>query len=155
VNPVTEFGIVRANASHTAEVARLFDLYRQFYECDADIDLATAFVRARIENSESVIFLAESGRQALGFVQLYPSFCSVDAIPILILYDLYVGASARRSGVGEALMRRAGEYARKKGVGRVDLLTAMDNYAGQQLYEKLGYERSNENFYSYSLDVGV
>ncbi|MGY8796149.1 MAG: GNAT family N-acetyltransferase, partial [Woeseiales bacterium] len=84
--------IVKADGRHIAEVSRLFDLYRQFYECDADLDLATRFITERIERDESDIFVAVLDEKAGGFVQLYPSFCSVDAVKIYILYDLYVGA---------------------------------------------------------------
>lgn len=145
--------IVRAGVEHTDEVALLFDLYRQFYSCRADPELARRFIGERLANSESVVFLGLAGEQPRGFVQLYPSFCSVDAIRILILYDLYVVASARRRGLGEALMRRATEYARETDVSRLDLLTARDNVPGQSLYEKLGYRRTNQDFYAYSLDI--
>ena len=145
--------IVRACVEHVEDVARLFDLYRQFYDCTPDLELARKFIRERIENSESTVFLALERENPLGFVQLYPSFCSVDAIRILILYDLYVVASARRRGLGEALMQRATEHARETGVSRLDLLTAKDNYPGRALYEKLGYHRTNEDFYAYSLEL--
>lgn len=95
--------------------------------------------------------MAWEGGRALGFVQLYPSFCSVELMKIQILYDLYVDADARQGGVGEALMNRASEYARETGAARVDLLTAHSNQIGQHLYEKLGYEIVNEDFHAYSL----
>jgi ribosomal protein S18 acetylase RimI-like enzyme len=145
--------IVRATERHLEGVARLFDLYRQFYECDADIELATRFISARIKNGDSVIFAALEDDEAVGFVQIYRSFCSVEAIRIFILYDLYVDAGHRQSGIGEHLMNRATELAREEGVSRIDLLTAFDNLAGQHLYEKLGYKRDGENFYPYSLKV--
>jgi ribosomal protein S18 acetylase RimI-like enzyme len=140
-----------ATKEHTAEVARLFDLYRQFYECEPDLNLATDFIAARIANDESRIFVAMDGEKALGFVQLYPSFCSVEAFKIQILYDLYVDAEVRTGGVGEKLMNRASEFARESGAKRVDLLTGHSNKIGQHLYEKLGYEIANEDFHAYSL----
>jgi ribosomal protein S18 acetylase RimI-like enzyme len=140
-----------ATKEHTTEVARLFDLYRQFYECEPDLNLATEFVAARIANDESRIFVAMDGEIALGFVQLYPSFCSVEAFKIQILYDLYVDAEVRTDGVGERLMNRASEFARESGAKRVDLLTGHSNKIGQHLYEKLGYEIANEDFHAYSL----
>ncbi len=145
--------IVKADREHIAEVARLFDLYRQFYECEADLALATRFITERIEREESDIFVAVDGDSAGGFVQLYPSFCSVDAVKIYILYDLYVDASARKSGIGEKLMNAAAAWAREQGAARLDLLTEDNNLAGQHLYEKLGYKRTNEEFYAYSLQV--
>ncbi len=145
--------IETAVETHIAEVSRLFDLYRQFYECDPDLQLATDYISARIRNAESKIFVAMDGATAVGFVQLYPSFCSVDAVKIQILYDLYVDASGRKQGVGESLMNRASEFARKSGASRVDLLTAHSNRIGIHLYEKLGYLVANQDFHAYSLDL--
>jgi ribosomal protein S18 acetylase RimI-like enzyme len=145
--------IVRAKQEHISEVSSLFDLYRQFYECHADISLATKFITERINNDESVIFLARENNKAVGFVQLYPSFCSVDAVKIYILYDLYVDEHYRKSGVGKQLMNKASEFAKQSGASRLDLLTAFSNKAGQHLYEKLGYKIVNDDFHAYSLEL--
>lgn len=145
--------IVRANRSHIPEISRLFDLYRQFYKCEPNIDLATKFISDRFNNGESVIFVAPAKDKLKGFVQLYPSFCSVDAIKIFILYDLYVDESDRQSGIGELLMNKATEFAKAEGASRIDLLTAFDNKSAQHLYEKLGYKRDLEDFYAYSLKI--
>ncbi|MEM7208034.1 MAG: GNAT family N-acetyltransferase [Pseudomonadota bacterium] len=145
--------IIQATMQHVADVARLFDLYRQFYECEADIDLASDFIFQRITKKESVIFIAMDGVDVVGFTQLYPSFCSVDAIKIFILYDLFVDESGRNKGVGRQLMQTAHAYAKDEGAQRVDLLTAHSNKPGQHLYEKLGYKKVNEDFYAYSLSI--
>jgi ribosomal protein S18 acetylase RimI-like enzyme len=143
----------KASFKDVSEVAGLFDLYRQFYECDPDIVLAEKYISERIKNEDSTIFVAKDNGEAIGFVQMYPSFCSVEAIKIYILYDLYVDASARNSGVGALLMGRASEYAKEQGASRVDLMTAFSNKPGQHLYEKIGYKRALEDFYTYSLNV--
>lgn len=145
--------ISKATREHVPEVARLFDLYRQFYACEPDLPLATRYITDRIERGESDIFVATEGASASGFVQLYPSFCSVEAIRIYILYDLYVDVHRRRAGIGERLMNAATAWATSSGAARLDLLTAHDNVAGQRLYEKLGYRKANEGFQAYSLYV--
>ncbi len=145
--------IVKAGEQHIAEVSRLFDLYRQFYDCDPDLQLATRFITERIERGESDIFLAQGAGKASGFVQLYPSFCSVEAVKIFILYDLYVDVGSRRSGIGRQLMERATEWAKTNGAARLDLLTHHNNLAGQALYEGLGYKKVLEDFHAYSLPV--
>jgi ribosomal protein S18 acetylase RimI-like enzyme len=145
--------VIEAREEHLTGIARLFDLYRQFYECDADYDLALAYLTERMKNGESTIFIAVEGDDIKGFTQLYPSFCSVDAMKIYILYDLYVDADVRNAGVGRLLMDRASEFARLQGANRVDLLTAHSNKPGQHLYEKLGYKKSLEGFYGYSLKL--
>jgi len=59
--------------------------------------------------------------------------------------DAYVGGvgvvmSARRSGVGEALMLALHEQARERGVRRIWLEVIVGNIGAVALYEKLGYE---------------
>ncbi|HEX4323741.1 MAG TPA: GNAT family N-acetyltransferase [Gaiellaceae bacterium] len=51
-----------------------------------------------------------------------------------------VAPGARRSGIGEALMRALHEQARELGVRRVWLEVIVENTAAFTLYEKLGYQ---------------
>lgn len=135
---------------NAALIAPLFDAYRQFYEQPADADAALAFITARLERGESVILLARRpDGSALGFCQLYPSFCSVLAAPIYVLYDLFVAPDARRLGVGRALLLAAEAHARATGHARMDLTTARNNLRAQALYESLGWVR-DEVFLTYA-----
>ncbi len=135
------------------EAARLFNDYRIFYGQTSDIDLATSFLSDRVRNAESVIFVADSGGGTLvGLCQLYPTYCSVEAVPVYILYDLFVAPDARRSGVAKRLLQIAIDQARKDGKARVDLTTAKQNVGAQALYESLGWER-DEIFYTYQLSI--
>jgi ribosomal protein S18 acetylase RimI-like enzyme len=143
----------RATAADAGEVARLFDLYRQFYEQAADPGLARRFIGERLDRKESTIFVAERDGALVGFTQLYPTFCSVAAAPIFVLYDLFVAQEARRGGIARALMRAATDHAKEAGAVRLELATARTNQAGQRLYESLGWVR-DDTFHHYSLDVG-
>ena len=145
-----------AAPSDLRTVAALFDAYRQFYEQPADLDLATAFIAERMQRGESIILIIEGaacgvGEQAdvLGFCQMYPSFCSVEAASIVTLYDLFVSPQARKCGVGRALLQAAEGYARDHGYVRMDLTTAKTNAAAQSLYESLGWVR-DEVFLTYN-----
>lgn len=125
-------------------VAVLFDLYRQFYEQEPDLDLAREFIKGRIINKESVVLIAQNEQgDMIGFCQLYPTFCSVIAAPIYALYDLFVIPEKRRSNVGRALLERAEALAFDNGFQRMDLTTARSNLAAQSLYESLGWKRDN------------
>ena len=139
-----------ANLHDIAQLAKLFDAYRQFYEQAPNIALASTFIAERLNKRESVIFAAENDvKQLIGFCQIYPSFCSVAAVKIGVLYDLFVDANARKTGAGKALMLAAHEYAKNNGFARLDLSTAKTNLAAQALYESLGWVR-DEVFYTYS-----
>jgi len=145
--------IVQAEIEHLREVSRLFNLYRIFYKEKDDLDSAKQFIKQRLENGDSTIFISINDDASLnGFVQLYPSFCSVSMIPILILYDLFVDPDIRTKGIGRSLMNKAAQYAQENGFKRLELSTAKDNFIGQSLYESLGYEVDNE-FLHYSLEI--
>ena len=144
---------MQAGSVDLEQVLPLFDLYRQFYKQQTDLAKCRSYLSARLENDESIIFLARDGTgEAIGFTQLYATFCSVELIPRLVLYDLYVAASARRQGVACALMDRATDYARANGFKRMTLETAVDNLPGQALYEREGWTRDLD-FYTYHLPV--
>ena len=145
--------ISKATRDDLEQTAALFDQYRQFYNEKADIGLARTYINDRMNTDTSVIFLAKDSQgKALGFTQLYPTLCSVEAKPIWVLYDLFVHSSVRNQGIGRQLMNRALVMAKKSGASRIDLETAIDNTMAQGLYESLGYQR-DKAFYKYSLEV--
>lgn len=143
-----------ADVADVNSVAILFDLYRQFYEQVPNLELAMSFIQARIDNNESVILLAEENGEPVGFCQLYPSYCSVIAAPIYVLYDLFVHPEKRRTGAGKALLLAAEQQAKTVGVRRMDLTTAKTNSSAQALYESLGWEKDSV-FIAYNKSVSI
>ena len=134
-------------------VGALFDAYRQFYQQAPDLEKATQFIRDRLVKQESVLLVAENtDKNLLGFCQMYPTFCSVVAAPIMVLYDLFVSAENRKSGAGRALMLAAQAHAKLEGYVRLDLSTAKTNLTAQALYESLAWVR-DEQFFTYSLQL--
>jgi ribosomal protein S18 acetylase RimI-like enzyme len=134
-------------------VATLFDAYRQFYNQEPDLPLATRFISDRMQKNESVIIVAEENdHRILGFCQLYPTYCSVEACSTYNLYDLFVSPHDRKGGTGRLLLMAAEELARMNGKARMDLTTAKMNLTAQSLYESLGWVR-DEVFYAYSKHI--
>jgi len=145
--------IFKANLDHVDLISPLFDLYRQFYQQAPNAAGARAFIHGRLKNDESVIFVAlDNTGRAMGFTQLYATFCSVALAPKWILYDLYVDVNFRKESVGRSLMNAAREMAETSGAQRIDLETAISNTNAQQLYESLAYVRDT-HFYAYSLTL--
>ena len=142
-----------ATKADVAAIAQLFAAYRQFYQYPPDLALANRYIAERIEKADSLILLAQDANaQALGFCQLYPTFCSLEAKPIYALYDLYVAPAARGAGIGNLLLLAAEQSAREHGMCRLDLTTAKTNLPAQAAYEALGWVR-DEVYFSYSKAV--
>ncbi|MEO1144362.1 MAG: GNAT family N-acetyltransferase [Cyanobacteria bacterium J06638_22] len=144
--------ICKAQLEQLDELSVLFDQYRVFYQQPSDMQAAKAFLRARLQQLDSVIFIAQDEDHAAGFTQLYPSFSSVSMKPIWILNDLFVASSYRRQGVATALMQRAIAFAKETNAIRLALATQITNTSAQPLYESLGFSK-DQDFYHYGLPL--
>ncbi len=140
-------------------VVDLFDKYRMFYKQPSDKQLAEKFIKERLENNESIIFVAleqENGKEIpIGFTQLYPKYTSLRALKNWILNDLYVESEHRKKGIGEKLIRTAMQFAKDNQAGFVQLETAVDNYTAQRLYETIGFVKQlpDMDFFVYRIEL--
>ena len=144
----------QAVRADVAVLAPLFDSYRQFYGRAADLAAAQAFLRARFDRGESVVFLAHAAGEPVGFTQLYPSFSSVSLARTFVLNDLFVLPGQRRNGIATQLLRAATDHARSLGAVRVTLNTDIENTSAQALYEARGWKRDREYFVYHFLPQG-
>ncbi|MEC1542124.1 GNAT family N-acetyltransferase [Bacillus subtilis] len=144
--------IRQAKTSDAAALAPLFNQYREFYRQASDLQGAEAYLKARLENHESVILIAEENGEFIGFTQLYPTFSSVSMKRIYILNDLFVVPYARTKGAGCRLLSAAKDYAEGNGAKCLTLQTEHHNRKGRSLYEQNGYEEDT-GFVHYSLNV--
>ncbi|WP_299685388.1 GNAT family N-acetyltransferase [uncultured Dokdonia sp.] len=142
----------------------LFDGYRVFYRQSSDEDKARSFLKERLTNLDSVIYIAfaksnvgdsrptgeRSGKAdsetAVGFTQLYPIFSSVSMERMYILNDLYIHADHRNLGIGQALINEVKELCHKEHQKGIVIQTETTNPA-QHLYERLGFTKDPDLHY--------
>lgn len=139
--------IRQATLSDLEALVPLFDRYRQFYGQPSDAGAARAFLAARFDHGESVLFIADGGCSPAGFVQLYPSFSSVSLTRIFILNDLFVSEHCRNQGIGSLLIKAAIEHAKTLGAARLSLSTAVTNQSAQAAYESTGWKQDEQFLY--------
>ncbi|UTR06785.1 GNAT family N-acetyltransferase [Alkalihalobacillus sp. LMS6] len=144
--------LLQATKDDLTGVSLLFNQYRMFYNQLDDMNGAKSYIRERLQQGDSIIFVMKEGDTYLGFTQLYPTFSSISMKKAWILNDLYVHEEARGKGVAESLLNRAKAFALETEAVSIALSTAPDNLPAQQLYEKIGYER-DEKFYHYELNL--
>ena len=130
--------------------------YCDFYEVDPPDDALLALARALIEDPqhEGVQLIArdvgEEG-EALGFATIYWTWSTSRAARIAVMNDLFTAPSARRRGVGEALIDACLESTRERGAVLLQWQTATDNVKAQALYERVGGIR--ESWFDYYLEA--
>lgn len=146
-----ELIIRKASINDAAIIAPLFDAYRVWYHQQSDMEGALAFITARLENNESAILLAFINGKPVAFTQLYPIFTSVGMGHAFLLNDLFVKEEARGKNIATKLLEAAKAYGKTKNCKWLMLQTNNDNYAAQSLYEKNGWKKETDFFYSVTL----
>jgi len=132
--------IIRAQVTDLAQAAPLFAAYREFYGEPYDLAASTSFLASRLARDESIVLLAhDDSGEAVGFIQIYPSFSSTQLTPIWILNDLFVDPHARGTGAVDALLDTAAALAKDSGVTAIELATAHTNLRAQAVYDRSGY----------------
>ncbi len=135
--------VKQAHPEDVHMLAPLFNAYRVFYGEISNITGSIDFISERLTRKQSVVFIAFSKNQAVGFTQLYPIFSSVSMQSFYVLNDLYVQPDRRNQGVGEALLKQAQQFCIEKKCKGLALETANDNPA-QKLYERLGWQKDQQ-----------
>lgn len=152
---VSKIEIKRIELNEANLVVGLFNQYRIFYGKFSDLGMAKGFIDARLENNESVIFVALDGNKPVGFTQAYPKYSSARLTKNWILNDLFVDENYRKQGIGEQLIKIVMGFAKTEGSTFVQLETAVDNYIAQSLYETIGFKKQepDSEFFLYRIDI--
>jgi ribosomal protein S18 acetylase RimI-like enzyme len=135
------------------QLTELFDAYRMFYRKATDLESAKTFLKERISNKDSELFVAESADNKLvGFVQLYPLFSSTRMKKFWLLNDLFVHPESRSKGVSIGLIDKAKELVLESKACGMFLETEKSNLIGNKLYPKTGFElNTGSNFYEWNV----
>ena len=107
------------------KIGEVFNLYRQFYEKESNIEACKNYIHERLINNEAQIFYIENEKECMGITQLYTTFDSLELSKKIILYDLFVRSEYRNKGIGRMLMNAAKSFAEKKGVTSIELSTSV------------------------------
>jgi GNAT superfamily N-acetyltransferase len=141
----------KATPKDLNRLSELFDAYRMFYRKPTAIESAKTFLKERIFNKDSEIFVAETTETKLvGFVQLYPLFSSTRMKKFWLLNDLFVHPESRSKGVSIGLIEKAKALVLESNACGMFLETEKSNLIGNNLYPKTGFELNRgSNFYEW------
>ena len=144
------FDIVQGTLNELANLSLLFSEYREFYgikDCNSE---SKKFIKERLINKDSVIFLDYDNKVACGFILLYFTYSSLSISPTIILNDLCIIKSHRGYGVATQLMEKVKSFADNSGDNGITLCTSVENHKARALYEKLN-DKIGDQFVYYFL----
>jgi GNAT superfamily N-acetyltransferase len=137
--------IREATAADVDELCQLLEgLFAQESEFQPDRVLQQRGLKRILgDNTVGTVLVAVRHGQVVGMVNILYSVSTALGARVALLEDLVVAPSARRFGIGTALMGAALGRCQDEGCMRTTLLTDCDNGIAHRLYERLGFERSS------------
>ena len=92
------------------------------------------------KNKNELVFVAVHNDKVIGFIcgQLYSSICYSNSLQCEMT-ELFVSEDYRRKGIASMLMKHMELEFSKNNVDEIVLLTGINNYNAQNLYEKRDY----------------
>lgn len=139
--------IRKATIQDLDQLTELFDLYRIFYNKASDLTAGKEFLKERIINKESEIFISLIDSKAVGFVQLYPYFSSTRMKKMWLLNDLFVHSQFRGKGISKELIEVSKKLCIETKACALNLETSKMNDIGNSLYPSTGFVLDIENNY--------
>ncbi len=102
------------------------------------------FLGTQLRKKDVAIFVAERGGEVLGYVYagIEPHSWKELREEAGFIHDIVVDERGRRTGMATALIARAVEWLRERGMPRVMLWTADRNEVAQRLFAALGFRRT-------------
>ncbi|MCG6191024.1 GNAT family N-acetyltransferase [Maribellus maritimus] len=147
--------IRKAELSDIKELTRLMMELRTFYQQESKPEELQTFIKSRINNRDSVIFVAEENNKLVGYVQLFPSFSTIKLSEIWVLNDLFVLKSFRGKGVASQLVDTVLKFSEKGQRKQVWLLTGNDNKKAQRLYKRKGFINTKFKHYVFNIKTST
>ena len=105
-------------------------------------------------NTDFVLAAPDADSAPAGVLQLRFRFSVWKAALDAWIEDVYVAESARRRGVGDALVTRAIERAAERGARRIELDCNEDNAGAQALYARHGFSARSKGSEGRDLFLG-
>lgn len=107
-------------------------------ERSTTVDDVRAHLRTTLASSNSAMFVADAGEQLIGYVE------AEGGVYRRTRHSVYVVIGVRQAwhgrGVGRALLGALEEWARTRGIRRMELTVRVDNNRARRLYERCGYQ---------------
>lgn len=92
-----------------------------------------------LQEEGCAIFVSEKNKKVVGMCMVQTLLSTAEGGPVGLVEDVVVSAAHRGSGIGGLLLEGAEEWARGKGLTRLQLLTDKGNKGAVEFYRKKGW----------------
>jgi len=107
------------------------------------------YLEQMINSNNTILFIAEEDGIIVGTLSLI-----IYRTPLgqkAWIEDVVTDKNVRGKGIGYKLLNAALEYAKNKGLKKVDLTSGNDKFAAHQLYKKIGFKHRDSTLFRYEI----
>lgn len=97
-------------------------------------------LRMMLDNERGCLLAAEADGRVIGMCSGQLTVSTAEGGPALLVEDVVVHEDFRRKGAGRLLMEGIADWARAKGVSRLQLLADRNNRTALEFYTGLGWQ---------------
>ena len=105
-----------ASSTDLEPLSKLFNQYRQSLGQAADYTGCYVFLKNRLVENDSMIFVSIKEGVMVGFIQLYPSFSSLLLTPVWYFEDAFVVDGYQDQNIADSMYHKAKLLAESTGV---------------------------------------
>jgi ribosomal protein S18 acetylase RimI-like enzyme len=138
--------MITIRTAKPSDIPQLVELLKELFTIEADFDFdqeKQAYGLNMLLNSEKdCVLVAEllSDSKLLGMCTVQTLISTAEGGPVGLLEDLIVAADFRHQGVGAKLLAEAANWAKCKGLKRLQLLADKNNLPALNFYQKQGWQ---------------
>jgi len=121
----------------------LHELFAIETDFTPDFEIQSNGLALLLEQSNSVIFVAEENENIIGMCTLQIHVSTAKGRKVGIVEDVVVDIAHRSKGIGSALLRTLEEWATTNQLARLQLLVDRDNHPAWGFYRRQGWQTTN------------
>jgi GNAT superfamily N-acetyltransferase len=145
---VVDVMTARIDFATAEDLPHLADLLAELFTLESDFqperDKQLRGLRAILDEPElGKLFVLRVDGKVAGMANALITISTAEGERALLLEDVIVRSEYRGGGLGRRLVEHVLEWAKRRGMVRVTLLTDRNNQAALDFYHKLGFEHSH------------
>jgi len=125
-------------------IASLFSIEKDFA---VDLDKQRKALQLLLADERSAVFCVEAAGRVIAMASVQSTISTAEGGYSALVEDVVVDQAFRSQGIGAQLINAIADWARTRGIRRVQLLADMDNSSALAFYGHLGFKATNMRCY--------
>ncbi len=130
--------------------ALVSELLASEVDFEPDYDKQYRGLKLLLDDPNSLLLAAEADGKVVGICSTQRLISSAQGGYSILIDDLVIDKNYRQQGLGKKFLDHVADWARARGITRMQLLCDETNFSGQKFYARTGWEKTHlYNYFRY------